>query len=80
MKQTKKNLELLVQALNTLLHEQYVLEVLNYAAYGPYRFRLTHPATESMPLCTWDRMPCVEMYQYLRGAIAGIKAGKAMAK
>jgi len=70
MKTTRKDLERQVETLNELLGEKYFLEVLNYDAYGPYRYRLEHPKTSAMPLCTWDRMPCVEMYQYLRGAIA----------
>ena len=76
MKQTKQDLYQLVETLNGLLGETYFLEVLNFEAYGPYRFRLSHSKTESMPLCTWDRMPCREMYQYLRGAIAAIGAYK----
>lgn len=71
MKKTRKDIEELIVTLNELLGgEKYFLEVLNYDAYGPYRYRLEHPKTSAMPLCTWDRMPCVEMYQYLRGAIA----------
>lgn len=70
MKKTRKDLEQQVEALNELLGgEKYYLEVLNYKVYGPYRYRLEHLKTSSMPLCTWDHMPCVEMYQYLRGAI-----------
>lgn len=70
-KQTKQKLYQLVERLNKLLGgEAYLLEVMNAEAYGPNRFRLSHSKTESMPLCTWDRMPCKEMYQYLRGAIA----------
>lgn len=77
MKRTRKDLEHQVETLNKLLGgEAYFLEVLNYEAYGPYRFRLNNSKTESMPLCTWDRMPCKEMYQYLRGAIAAIGAYK----
>ena len=76
MKRTKQDLYQLVETLNGLLGETYFLEVLNFEAYGPYRFRLSHSKTESMPLCTWDRMPCREMYQYLRGAIAAIGAYK----
>lgn len=70
MKRTKQDLYQQVETLNLLLGETYFLDVMNAEAYGPYRFRLSHPKTESMPLCTWDRMPCKEMYQYLRGVIA----------
>ena len=71
MRKTRKDLEALIATLNKLLGgEKYYLEVASREVYGPYRFRLSHPKTESMPLCTWDRMPCKEMYQYLRGAIA----------
>lgn len=71
MKKTRKDLEALIATLNKLLGgEKYYLEVANYEAYGPYRYRLEHPKTSAMPLCTCDRMPCMEMYQYLRGAIA----------
>lgn len=71
MKKTRKDLEYQVEVLNELLGgEKYYLEVLDRNCYGPYRYRLEHPKTSSMPLCTWDRMPCAEMYQYLRGAIA----------
>ena len=77
MKRTKQDLYQLVETLNELLGgEAYFLDVMNAEAYGPYRFRLSHSKTESMPLCTWDRMPCREMYQYLRGAIAAIGAYK----
>lgn len=76
MKQTKQDLYQLVETLNGLLNETYFLEVLSFEAYGPYRFRLSHSKTESRPLCTWDRMPCKEMHQYLRGAIAAIGAYK----
>lgn len=76
MKQTKQDLYQLVEALNELLNDTYFLDVLSFEAYGPYRFRLSHSKTESTPLCTWDRMPCKEMYQYLRGAIAAIGAYK----
>ena len=74
---TRKDLEHQVKVLNESLGgERYFLEVLDYDSYGPNRYRLEHPKTSSMPLCTWDRMPCVEMYQYLRGAIAAIGAYK----
>ena len=77
MKRTRKDLEHQVETLNKLLGgETYFLEVLSREVYGPYRFRLSHSKTESMPLCTWDRMPCKEMYQYLRGTIAAIGAYK----
>ena len=81
MKQTKQDLYRLVEELNEVLGgEKYFLEVMNWEAYGPYRFRLSHSKTESMPLCTWDRMPCKEMYQYLRGALAAIGAYKVVNK
>lgn len=77
MKKTRKDIEELIVMLNELLGgEKYFLEVLDYKCYGPYRYRLEHPKTSSMPLCTWDRMLMSEMYQYLRAAIAAIGAYK----
>ena len=75
IKRTRKDLEQLVEHLNELLGgEEYFLEVMNWEAYGPYRYRLGNTQGSGRPLCTWDRMPCVEMYQYLRGAVAAIGA------
>lgn len=79
-KRTKQDLYQQVEALNGLLGETYFLDVMNAEAYGPYRFRLSHSKTESMPLCTWDRMPMREMYQYLRAAITAIGAYNNKAK
>ena len=73
MKRTRKDLEHRVETLNKLLGgEEYFLEVLNHEVYGPYRFSLGNKNGSGRPLCTWDRMPMREMYQYLRGAIAAI--------
>lgn len=75
MKKARKDLEQQVKVLNELLGgERYYLEVLSREVYGPYRYRLEHLKRSAMPLCTWDRMPCVEMYQYLRGAISAVRA------
>lgn len=77
MKRTRKDLEHQVETLNKLLGgEAYFLEVMNYAAYGPYRYRLSNEHGSGRPLCTWDRMPMSEMYQYLRAAVAAIGAYK----
>ena len=76
MKRTKQDLYQQVETLNGLLGETYFLDVMDAKVYGPYRFRLSHSKTESMPLCTWDRMPMSEMYQYLRAAITAIGAYK----
>lgn len=77
MKRTRKDLEALIVTLNELLGgEAYFLEVMNYAVYGPYRYRLSNEHGSGRPLCTWDRMPMNEMYQYLRAAIAAIGAYK----
>ena len=77
IKQTRKDLEQLVEHLNKLLGgEEYFLEVLSYEVYGPFRFSLNNTNGSGRPLCTWDRMPISEMYQYLRAAIAAIGAYK----
>lgn len=77
MKRTRKDLEHQVETLNKLLGgEAYFLEVLSREVYGPYRFRLGNKNGSGRPLCTWDRMPMSEMYQYLRAAIAAIGAYK----
>ena len=79
MKRTRKDLEHQVETLNKLLGgEAYFLEVANYEAYGPYRYRLDNEHGSCRPLCTWDRMPMAEMYQYLRAAVAAIGAYKAI--
>lgn len=79
MKRTRKDLEKLIVTLNELLEgEKYFLEVMNFEAYGPYRYRLANEHGSGRPLCTWDRMPAAEMYQYLRAAIAAIGAYKAI--
>lgn len=70
MKTTRKQVESLVESINEALNEEYFLEVMNYEAYGACRYRLSHLVSDSMPLCTWDRMTCVEMFQYLRGVRA----------
>ena len=73
MKRTRKDLEHQVETLNKLLGgEAYFLEVLSREVYGPYRFSLNNTNGSGRPLCTWDRMPISEMYQYLRAAIAAI--------
>ena len=77
MKRTRKDLEALIVTLNELLGgEAYFLEVLSREVYGPYRFSLNNTNGSGRPLCTWDRMPINEMYQYLRAAIAAIGAYK----
>lgn len=77
MKRTRKDLEYQVETLNKLLGgEAYFLEVLSREVYGPYRFSLGNKNGSGRPLCTWDRMPMSEMYQYLRAAIAAIGAYK----
>ena len=77
MKRTRKDLEQQIEALNKLLGgEAYFLEVLSREVYGPYRFSLGNKNGSGRPLCTWDRMPMSEMYQYLRAAIAAIGAYK----
>lgn len=77
MKRARKDLAHQVETLNKLLGgEEYFLEVLSHEAYGPYRFRLSNKNGSGRPLCTWDRMPMSEMYQYLRAAIAAIGAYK----
>lgn len=77
MKRTRKDLEQLIELLNKLLGgEEYFLEVLSREVYGPYRFSLGNKNGSGRPLCTWDRMPISEMYQYLRAAIAAIGAYK----
>lgn len=77
MKRTRKDLEALIVTLNELLGgEAYFLDVMNYEAYGPYRYRLGNKNGSGRPLCTWDRMPMSEMYQYLRAAVAAIGAYK----
>ena len=77
MKRTRKDLEHQVETLNELLGgEAYFLEVLNREVYGPSRFSLGNKNGSGRPLCTWDRMPMSEMYQYLRAAIAAIGAYK----
>ena len=79
MKRTRKDLEALIVTLNELLGgEAYFLEVLSREVYGPYRFSLGNKNGSGRPLCTWDRMPISEMYQYLRAAIAAIGAYKAV--
>ena len=79
MKRTRKDLEAQIVTLNELLGgEKYFLEVLSREVYGPYRYRLNNTNGSGRPLCTWDRMPVVEMYQYLRAAIAAIGAYKAI--
>lgn len=78
MKKTRKDLEQHIEVLNKLLGgEAYFLEVMNYAAYGPYRYRLSNKHGCGRPLCTWDRMPMREMYQYLRAAVSAVRAYKA---
>ena len=77
MKKTRKDLEQHIEVLNKLLGgEAYFLEVLSREVYGPYRFGLGNKNGSGRPLCTWDRMPMSEMYQYLRAAIAAIGAYK----
>lgn len=77
MKRTRKDLEHQVETLNKLLGgEAYFLDVLSREVYGPYRFSLNNTNGSGRPLCTWDRMPMSEMYQYLRAAIAAIGAYK----
>ena len=77
MKRTRKDLEHQVETLNKLLGgEAYFLEVLSREVYDPYRFSLVNKNGSGRPLCTWDRMPMSEMYQYLRAAIAAIGAYK----
>ena len=77
MKRTRKDLEALIVTLNELLGgEAYFLEVLSYEVYGLYRYSLNNTNGSGRPLCTWDRMPINEMYQYLRAAIAAIGAYK----
>lgn len=77
MKRTRKDLEHQIETLNKLLGgEAYFLEVLSREVYGPYRFSLGNKNGSGRPLCTWDRMPMSEMYQYLRAAIAAIGAYK----
>lgn len=76
MKRTRKDLEHQIETLNGLLGEAYFLDVMNAEVYGPYRFSLGNKNGSGRPLCTWDRMPCREMYQYLRAAIAAIGAYK----
>lgn len=77
MKRTRKDLEALIVTLNELLGgEKYFLEVLSREVYGPYRYSLNNKNGSGRPLCTWDRMPINEMYQYLRAAIAAIGAYK----
>lgn len=77
MKRTRKDLEHQVETLNKLLGgEAYFLEVLSREVYGPYRFSLGNKNGSGRPLCTWDRMPMSEMYQYLRAAVAAIGAYK----
>lgn len=77
MKRTRKDLEQQIETLNKLLGgEAYFLEVLSREVYGPYRFSLGNKNGSGRPLCTWDRMPMSEMYQYLRAAIAAIGAYK----
>lgn len=79
MKRTRKDLEQQIETLNKLLgDEAYFLEVLSREVYGPYRFSLGNKNGSGRPLCTWDRMPMNEMYQYLRAAIAAIGAYKAV--
>lgn len=79
MKRTRKDLEALIVTLNELLGgEKYFLEVLSREVYGPYRYSLNNTNGSGCPLCTWDRMPISEMYQYLRAAIAAIGAYKAI--
>lgn len=77
MKRTRKDLEQQIETFNKLLGgEAYFLEVLSREVYGPYRFSLGNKNGSGRPLCTWDRMPMSEMYQYLRAAIAAIGAYK----
>ena len=77
MKRTRKDLEALIVTLNELLGgEKYFLEVLSREVYGPYRYSLNNTNGSGRPLCTWDRMPINEMYQYLRAALAAIGAYK----
>ena len=77
MKRTRKDLEAQIVTLNELLGgEKYFLEVLSREVYGPYRYSLNNTNGSGRPLCTWDRMPINEMYQYLRAAIAAIGAYK----
>ena len=79
MKRARKDLEHQVETLNELLGgEAYFLEVLRREVYGPYRYSLNNTNGSGRPLCTWDRMPMSEMYQYLRAAIAAIGAYKAV--
>lgn len=79
MKRTRKDLEHQIEVLNELLGgEKYFLDVLSREVYGPYRFSLNNANGSGRPLCTWDRMPISEMYQYLRAAIAAIGAYKAI--
>ena len=79
MKRTKQDLYQQVETLNKLLGgEAYFLDVLSREVYGPYRFSLNNTNGSGRPLCTWDRMPISEMYQYLRAAIAAIGAYKAI--
>ena len=74
MKRTRKDLEQQIETLNKLLGgEAYFLEVLSREVYGPYRFSLGNKNGSGRPLCTWDRMPMSEMYQYLRAAIGAYK-------
>lgn len=77
MKRTRKDLEQQIETPNKLLGgEAYFLEVLSREVYGPYRFSLSNKNGSGRPLCTWDRMPMNEMYQYLRAAIVAIGAYK----
>lgn len=77
MKRARKDLEHQIETLNKLLGgEAYFLEVLSREVYGPCRFSLGNKNGSGRPLCTWDRMPMNEMYQYLRAAIAAIEAYK----
>lgn len=79
MKRTKQDLYQQVETLNLLLGgEAYFLDVMNYEVYGPFRYSLNNANGSGRPLCTWDRMPMSEMYQYLRAAIAAIGAYKAI--
>lgn len=75
MKRTRKDLEAQIVTLNELLGgEAYFLEVLSSEVYGPFRYSLNNTNGSGRPLCTWNRMPISEMYQYLRGAVAAIGA------
>lgn len=75
MKKTRKDLEHQVETLNKLLGgEEYFLEVMSAEVFGPWRYRLDNKQGSGRPLCTYDRMECSVMYQYLRGAIAAIGA------